>query len=157
VGRGAELLTNLNRFAHSLDHDRERIDLNDAAQRVAALCERFARQRRHAVCARTDAEEIAVTVNVLWLQMALFTGVECLLELLSEPGTVVLEPQRLDESLAVRLTGEIGDTPVELRGEEATGWTRLVELVDSIGATVGTSGGPEGIVIVFPESDAAGS
>jgi hypothetical protein len=155
VGRGAELLTNLNRFAHSLDQEQERINLNDGARRVASLCERFARQKRHEVVVLECEEEVVVVASALWLQMALFAAVECYLDLLPSPGTVVLGPGRHDGKPAIRLTGQVDGSPTELQADQAPGWQRFVGLVDSIGATVGSSSGSGGILVVFPERDAA--
>ena len=154
VGRGAELLTSLNRFAHSLDHDRERVNLDDGARRVASLCERFARQKRHEVRVEECGEDIAVQTSALWFQMTLFAGVECCLELLTEPGCVILEPGWHDGQPAMKLIGQIGGSPVSLEPEQAAGWDRFVGLVDSIGATLGSSKGLGGIVVVFSGAEA---
>ncbi len=154
VGRGAELLSSLNRFAHSLDDDRERISLDDGAQRVASLCERFARQMRHEVRVQECGEDVTIVTSALWFQMVLFAAVECCLELLPEPGTVILGPVRHDGQPAVRLTGQVRGTPVSFEPDRAVGWDRFVGLVDRIGATVGSSGDSGGILVVFPETDA---
>jgi hypothetical protein len=155
VGRGAELLTNLNRFAHSLDHDEERINLDEGARRVALLCERFARQKRHEVSVQPCGDDVTILASAVWFQMAIFAGVECCLELLPEPGTVVLGPGRCDGQPAMRLTAEVGGNQVAIDLDQAVGWGRFVGLVDSMGATVGSSSGSGGIVVVFPETGAA--
>jgi len=155
VGRGAELLTNLNRFAHSLDHDQERISLDEGAGRVVLLCERFARQKRHEVRVQEAKEDVTIVESALWFQMTLFAAVECYLELLPAPGVVVLAAERAQGQPAIRLTGVVGGNQVACEPEQAAGWDRFVGLVDSMGATVGSSSGSGGILVVFPETDAA--
>ncbi|MEJ2186570.1 MAG: hypothetical protein P8Z36_11600, partial [Gemmatimonadota bacterium] len=49
VGRGAELLTSLNRLAHGLDRDEDAVDLGEAVEHAVVLCQRYARQRERAL------------------------------------------------------------------------------------------------------------
>jgi C4-dicarboxylate-specific signal transduction histidine kinase len=136
IGRGAEVLSNLNRLAHSLDQAQSRVDLNQEVQRVAFLCQRFARQGRHSVEVRPGDRELPVVVNALQLQMALFTAVECCLDQLPEPGTVTIHPGRQGDRPAVEFVGEVGEKVVAGPPTDAAGWGKLAELLDSLGASV---------------------
>ena len=93
--------------------------------------------------------------NVKGTANLLFAAVECCLELLPEPGAVVLVPDRLDGRPAVRVTGVVAGNQVACEPDQAAGWERFVGLVDSMGATVGSSSGSGGILVVFAETDAA--
>jgi C4-dicarboxylate-specific signal transduction histidine kinase len=155
VARGAELLTNLNRFAHSLDQDQERIDLNEGAQRVASLCERFARQMRQEVVVQGRDEAVTIVASSLRFQMTLFAAVECCLDAMPGPGKVIVAPGRHHERPAVQITGQVDGIPAEFQPDQSAGWQRFVGLVDSIGARVGSSGGLEGVLVIFPEPEAA--
>jgi C4-dicarboxylate-specific signal transduction histidine kinase len=139
VGRGAEILSNLNRLAHSLDHPQDRVNLNQVVERVAFLCQRFARQGRHSVEVRPGDQELPVVVNALQLQMALFTAMECCLEQLPEPGTVTIHAGRQGEQPSVEFVSEVGEKVVTVPSTNATGWGKLAELLDSLGASVEAS------------------
>lgn len=137
VGRGAEIITNLNRFAHSLDHRRAEIDLRQEAQQVVFLCQRFTRQKRHSVCVQPSETAVPLVTNPLRLQMALCAGVECCLEQLPEGSslTVHLERENGGASLHLLCDGAAhGDLPDPTR---ASGWQLLCEILSSLGGKAG--------------------
>ena len=150
VSRGAELMSALNRFAHSLDHAQDRVDLNHEALQVALLCGRLAKQKGHRVQVLQKDQDVTLTVNRLRLQMALFAGVECCLEQLPEPGTVVMHSGRYGDIPTVDFIGEVGDGVVLPAPTEATGWNRVVEFLDLLGATVETASVPSHFRVGFP-------
>ena len=90
VSRGAEILTNLNRFAHSLDRLQGENSLNQEVEQTAFLSQRFARHGRHQVQVHVADQDMSVGANPLWLQMALFAAVECCLDQLPEASTVTI-------------------------------------------------------------------
>jgi C4-dicarboxylate-specific signal transduction histidine kinase len=136
VKRGSELLTSLNRFAHSLDHAEDQIDLGEAAEQVSFLCQRTARKGRHQVQAQPGDEGLVVVVNSLRLQMALYTAVECCLEQLPEGGTVSLHPVRHGEQPSLEFSGEVGGQAVSLAPTGAAAWSRLAAVLADLGASV---------------------
>ena len=150
VRRGAELMSTLNRFAHSLDHNQDQIDLNQEALQVALLCGRLAKQKGHQIEVRRDEKDITFTVNRLQLQMALFAGLECCLEQLPEPGTVVMHCSRPGDVPTVEFIGEVGDGVVLPAPTEASGWERVVEYFDLFGATIDTKCAPSHFRAGFP-------
>jgi C4-dicarboxylate-specific signal transduction histidine kinase len=155
VGRGAEILTNLNRLAHCLDHPQDRVDLNQEVQRVAFLCQRFARQGRHSVEVRPGDQELPVVLNALHLQMALFTAVECCLDLLPEPGTVTIHACRQGDRPSVEFVGEARETVVAVPPTGAAGWGKLAELLDSLGASLEATDTACRFSIMLPDGGAA--
>jgi C4-dicarboxylate-specific signal transduction histidine kinase len=136
VSRGANIVSNLNRFAHSLDNARDSIDLADELQQIAFLCERFARQGGHQVQVQSGDPGLNVETNSLRLHMVLFTAVECCFERMTKPGTVTMQAGRWGDAPAVEFVGEIGDGVVVGAPAGVAGWSRLEELVDSLGASV---------------------
>lgn len=136
VKRGSELLTSLNRFAHSLDHAEDEIDLDEAAQQVSFLCQRVARQGRQHVQAQPGDRGLAVVVNLLRLQMALYAAVECCLEQLPEGGTLNLHPVRDGDRAALEFNAEVEGQAVSLAPTEAAAWSRLAAVLDDLGASV---------------------
>lgn len=150
VRRGAELMSTLNRFAHSLDHNQDQIDLNQEVLQVALLCGRLAKQKGHEIEVQRDEQDIMFTVNRLQLQMALFAGLECCLEQLPEPGTVVMHCSRNDDIPTVDYIGEVGNGVALPAPTEAIGWERVVEYFDLFGATIDTKCAPSHFRVGFP-------
>ncbi len=139
ITRGADILTNLNRFAHRLDHVTEQNDLNLEADQVAMLCKPFARQKGHTVEVEHGTDGLTVELNALCLHMAFCRAVDCCLEGMEEPGTVWMRTGRAGEAVSVEFTGEVGDTPVPSPPGAATNWGILEGLAQELGATVESS------------------
>jgi C4-dicarboxylate-specific signal transduction histidine kinase len=154
VDRGADLMSTLNRFAHSLDRERVSVDLYEEAKHVALMCRRLAKQKGHKLQALQNENDVLVTVNRLYLEMALFVGVECCLEQLPEPGTVVMHIGRIGNAPAVDFAVEDGGATALPAPIEATSWKNLVECLDVIGAEVDTKDVSSRFRIRFPRADA---
>ncbi|MGD2154595.1 MAG: hypothetical protein PVG79_15095 [Gemmatimonadales bacterium] len=151
VKRGSELLTSLNRFAHSLDHAEDEIDLDEAAQQVSFLCQRVARQGKHQVQAQPGDSGLTVVVNLLRLQMALYTAVECCLERLPAGGTLTLRPVRHGDRPSVEYNGETGEEAFPLAPTEAAAWSRLAAVLENLGASVEKVEASQGFRLILSE------
>jgi hypothetical protein len=138
VDRGAELMSTLNRFAHSLDREHDRVDMFDEAKHVALMCGRLAKQKGHKLLVEQDEKNVSLTVNRLHLKMALFSGVECCLEQLPEPGTVVMNSDRAGDTPTVDFTVETGSAATLPAPNEAVAWESVVECLGLLGAEVET-------------------
>lgn len=138
VSRGAEIVTKLNRFAHSLDHQRAEVDLEQELHQVVFLCQRYLKQKRHQVHVQPCSEPVTLATHSLWLQMMLCSGVECCLERLPERSDLSLSIQREDGGAAIRFVcNGVGREGLP-DPTQASGWSRLCELADSIGAVAET-------------------
>jgi C4-dicarboxylate-specific signal transduction histidine kinase len=149
VGRGAQLLTNLNRLAHGLDRASEPVDLGASAQQVASLSERFARQRRQTVQVRAPEAPLTATANALQLQMVLFAAVECCLEAMAEGGAVTIQPHQFGGLPAVKVVGEIDSAPAPSDPTATAAWPRLATLGEDLNASVQVVEGSCTIHVVF--------
>ncbi len=149
VGRGAQLLTNLNRLAHGLDRTSEPVDLGASARQVASLSERFARQRRQTVQVRSPEAPLTATANALQLEMVLFAAVECCLEAMAEGGVVTIQPHVSGGLPAVKVTGEFDGVPAPSDPTATAAWPRLATLGEDLNATVHVVEGSCGIRVVF--------
>jgi len=150
VGRGAQLISNLNRLAHTLDRAQDTIDLNQEVQQVALLCQRFASQKKHLLQVRLEEQQLPVVVDPLRLQMALFTAVECCVNQLPEASTVTIRTGRQGDRPSVEFVGEVGEEAALPSPSEAPGWSHLVELLKGIRASVEASNTEYRFVTVFP-------
>jgi C4-dicarboxylate-specific signal transduction histidine kinase len=155
VARGTDLLSNLNRFVHSLDHDQDAIDVTREIQQVASLCEFRARGRRHLLQVQPGGQNLTVVVDPFRFQMSLFAAVGCCLEQLPDGGTVSISTGQKDGRPIVEFTGQGGGEATLPAPTEATGWSRLVELADGLGASVEVAESAYGFRISLPAADAS--
>jgi C4-dicarboxylate-specific signal transduction histidine kinase len=151
VKRGSELLTSLNRFAHSLDHAEDEIDLDEAAQQVSSLSQRAARKGRHLVEARPGDRGLSVVVNLLRLQMALHAAVECCLEQLPEGGALTLQAVRHGGRSGLEFNGEAEGEAVSLAPTEAAAWGRLAAALEVVGASVEQAEAARGFRVILSD------
>jgi C4-dicarboxylate-specific signal transduction histidine kinase len=155
IARGTELLSNLNRFAHSLDHGQDAIDLTQEIQQVACLCQFRARGRRHLLEVQPGVRDLTVMVDPFRFQMSLFAAVACCLEQLPDGSTVSISTDRKDDRPTVEFTGHAADEATLPTPTEAMGWSRLVELADGLGASVEVAESAYGFRISLPAADAS--
>lgn len=150
VDRGADLMSTLNRFGHSLDNPQDLTNIHREASEVALLSGRIARQKGHKVQASEGDRSASITVNRLLFQMALFSGVECCLEQLPKPGTVVMHSDQTGGIPTIDFIGEVGDDASLPSPDEAIGWSRFVEILERLNATLEIEGAPGHFRIGFP-------
>lgn len=134
VSRGAEIVTKLNRFAHSIDHHRSEVDLEQEVHQVVFLCQRYLKQKRYEIQVQPCEQPVAVVTQSLWLQMALCNGVECCLEQLPERSVLYVSIRPENGGAEIRFACDgVGQAALP-DPTQASGWSRLCELADSIGA-----------------------
>jgi C4-dicarboxylate-specific signal transduction histidine kinase len=153
VARGTELLSNLNRFAHSLDHVQDTVDVTREIQQVASLCQFRARRGRHLIDVQTEGLELKVVLDPFRFQISLFAAVGCCLEQLPDGSTIKISADRKDDRPTVEFTGQGGDEAILPAPTEATGWSRLVRLADGLGASVEVAESAYGFRINLPTAD----
>jgi C4-dicarboxylate-specific signal transduction histidine kinase len=155
IARGTEILSNLNRFAHSLDDAQDEIDVTREIQQVASLCQFRARRKRHLLQVQPGDHDLKVVVDPFRFQMSLFAAVGCCLEQLPEGSTVSIGTDRKSDRPTVEFTGQGGDEAMLPTPTEAMGWSRLVELAAGLGASVEVAESAYGFRISLPAADAS--
>ena len=151
VKRGADLLTNLNRLAHTLDQDRSTVDLGQEVEQLVFLSQRFARKKGHQVSAVTETEECPLNTDALLLHMVLFAAMECCLEELPEGSLLTVEVNRLGEDPGVVYRGTRADGHPPECTEESACWETVRQLAAGLGASAQRSEDGYGIRILFRE------
>ncbi len=136
VARGTELIANLNRFAHVLDPVEDPIDVRSEIQQVVSLSQFRARRRRHLLELEPSGQNLTVVIDPFRFQMSMFAAVGCCMEQLPEGSTVSIRTDRKDGRPIVEFAGQGGDEAASANPTDATGWSRLVELADGLGALV---------------------
>jgi C4-dicarboxylate-specific signal transduction histidine kinase len=157
IARGTEILANLNRFAHSLDHVEDTVDLTQEIQQVASLCQFRARRKRHVLQVQRGGENLPVVVDPFRLQMSLFAAVGCCLEQLPEGSTVSISADRRDGRPTVELNGHGGDEAPLPAPTEAPGWSSLVAGAEDLGASIELAESAYGFRISLPAVEAGSS
>lgn len=136
MDRGAEQLTQLNRFAHSLDLDRSGTDLAEEVQRVAFFCRRVARAGSQQVEALEAGPLPLARADPLHVQMAVFSVAEYVLEHLPAGAILTLRAEVREGRGVVHLQGRAEPSRgLPLAGHEP-GWDRLCGELDDLGASV---------------------
>jgi signal transduction histidine kinase len=155
VSRGVVLLDNLNRFAHCLDRAQDEIDLNREAEQTAFLCQRLARRGRHEIRVQAADRAVPLGANPLWLQMALYTAVECCFDQLPEGGEVTIRTGLQGDRPSLELVAEAGNEVAPPFATGAALWDQLRELLDRLGASVETFDTERRLVITLPPAGVA--
>jgi hypothetical protein len=138
ISRGVDLSTRMNRFAHSPDHSLAQVDLNETADQVCLLAERFARVKGvslSAVLAEKPPTMLGCPVKVL---LSIFKAYECcwthLASGASVLGTVVSSPQPM---LKVTWSGEAaGGADLRAAVEGSAEWKELEEVMGGLQGSV---------------------
>jgi hypothetical protein len=149
TARGAEHLTQLNRFAHELEADRDSADLALEVERVAFFGQRPARARGQQVRAVAQGPLVVPRADPVHVQMAIFEAVEHALAQLPEGATLELRAGADVEGPFVEITGSApGSSPAPIATVEPA-WSRLRASLEGLGATVRAVGDGHGLRITW--------
>jgi hypothetical protein len=103
VGRGTEMISHLNRFAHRLDEPSQRIAATDILEHVKFLAGRGARLRQVRLVRAATDERLLVEAPVFRLCLALAAGVECCLKLAQTGDEIAMGAGLENDRLAFEL------------------------------------------------------
>ncbi len=148
VGRGADIVTHLNRVAHSPDHDLQAVDLEEEVRQIAFHARRAARRKSQVVTAQaaeTPGPPLrAVPIHV---QMALYATVEACLERLEEGAEIELRADGGGDPPSVHLTSSTNGADA-LAGDPE-GWNGLNDVLKRLGVSLESSGTGDGLTLLF--------
>jgi C4-dicarboxylate-specific signal transduction histidine kinase len=148
VKRGADLLTHLNRLAHTLDQDLSTVEMGRELEHLVFLSQRFARRKGQRLEVGVGEGERHLVLNALHLHMALSKAMQCCLEELPEGQTLTIGAHEEQGALVVEFRGGDCD-PLPEPLVPWAGWQELDELTDSVGARVERNPTGYGIRILF--------
>jgi hypothetical protein len=154
VQRGVELTDRLNRFAHTPDHPTARIDLREALEHLTALAQRFARLKQVLLRYAPPADPIRLETRPLELQMALFQGVACCLDLLPADSEIQAYPRPAEKGAAVefRCRGDLPGAGNFAEGiTDSANWTVLQENAALLGGRVTVDGATRSITLFMTD------
>lgn len=139
VQRGVELAARLNRFAHSTDEAVARLDLNDLAEQLTRLSERFARLKEVVLKANPAESSVALVTSPVELQMAVFTLMEGCWNQLPAGSEIELSVEQREQNpcMIIRCIGEIQDRNEFMQKVEATGVVKAArEILEDLGGRI---------------------
>lgn len=139
VQRGVELAARLNRFAHSADEAVARVDLNELAEQLTRLSERFARLKDVVLKASPAESSPALVTSPVDLQMAVFTLMESCWNQLPAGSEIELRVEQREQHscLVMHCLGEIHDRSEFMQKVEATGIVQgAQEILQDLGGKI---------------------
>jgi hypothetical protein len=156
IQRGQSLIARLNQFAHTPDISVRTVDLFEAADHLVALSQRFATLKNvtlKIVPPPSTEQPVQATINLIQLQMALFSAIECWLSL-AAPGNKLSIYLSKKENICNILLACEGDFPA---GTDPAGglaasekWPLLQDIATTLGGTVEIDAQKPGILLMVP-------
>ena len=113
VQRGADLVGNLNAFAHCVDRQHGEIELGGLVHQFLSLYERFASRRRLELRKAHFAPDVGTQGNPLDIQHALFLFLEVLLPAAPAGGRATIAVGQGDEGGIVEVRGGPDDLAID--------------------------------------------
>jgi C4-dicarboxylate-specific signal transduction histidine kinase len=130
--RGIELTGRLNRFAHSTDEARSKIDLNQTLEQIVLLSERFARLKGVTVSLIPYSSSLPVLTSSIGLHMAVFSCLECCWDRMAAGGNIALSIGQKGSDAIVSFVCQSGVGAAE----DTSGWFHNSEAGQTIEQTV---------------------
>lgn len=154
VGRGVELATRMNRFAHAPDHAVASVELNETLEQVTLLAERLARIKGVEIRAVPASGAVNLVSSPVGIQLTLFKAMECCWS--SMQSGDILEARVLSGPPGVAFVwagasgGAAGEMVTVLRG--ASHWPELQEAAEDVRGMILEGAGDSLFVVEFPDA-----
>jgi nitrogen fixation/metabolism regulation signal transduction histidine kinase len=153
VDRGTNLTGILNKFAHSSDKTIAEVDLHELTEQVVALSQRFARLQCVTLAHNPSDQPLTVVTQPVQLQMAIFTAIQCCLDVIESGGAIKLCPQKIGVEYGIHMVCQ-GDLPSQkvfsdhIHSSEK--WTRVQQMTLELRGLAKLDESNYGIYIYFP-------
>ena len=153
VERGRQLVSHLNRFAHSPDRIDQKTDLAALVQQVVFLSARFAVLKEITLWFSPVSQPIELEINQVKLQMAIFAAITCCLDLLSPGAELKLDVEQQDSGIVIRLRceGKFKQTsPLSETIQKTELWSTFRQSLESVGGGFEFLRNAEGFKLLLP-------
>ncbi len=147
VGRGAQIVTNLNRVAHAPDHDVDSIDLDRQVHDVVFHAQRVARKKGQLLAAAPAQIGLPFRANPLHVQMAIYAAIETCLDELEDGAGMEVRAGAHGGRPSVDLIASSGGSP-HLAGDDGA-WRGLGDALERLGVSLERSGNGNGLRLLF--------
>ncbi len=132
VARGKELISNMNRFAHSVDEPELEFDVRDVAENMHVLTSRLIDRRQAKFHFETPEEDIRITADPFAFRHALFACLEMLMKASSDTLAIDMSIQPGAKNVNILLQCDANGDFIEKLPE----WHMFLELVKDSGGRV---------------------
>jgi len=153
VGRGVEITSRFNRFAHSMDHPCADIDLNSILIQTVSLAQRLAALRNVELKATVCEHPIMLFSNAFRIQMALTSAIEAFIGCMSGGSGSILILVSDDPGcpcLDFYFEGESCEKVVKEAVAKFGEWQEFEELASSLGMRYNWRASDASCVLFFP-------
>ncbi len=151
--RGGDLISQLNKFAHSFDQPVAKIDLYEITKQVVSLSQRFASLKKVRLTICPPEQSLNIETRPVQLQMALFTCIECCLNQMPSGGQIHIHPQEKKERYCAYISceGDLSGNPDFYNNVSSSAeWAALQEIAACLGGTVTLDDATPGILLSLP-------
>ncbi len=132
AARGRDIIKNMNRFAHSIDHPRKTFDVVDETVNMLKVLERLITNRGTSVSFHLACENSAWTGAPFLYRLLIFSLIDSFLSSDGAPGPLVVSCREVDASIEIKIEG--GE--LEQGWEDSEAWTSAVEASQRLGASL---------------------
>jgi len=152
VERGKAYIKQLNRFAHSVDNPRTRMDAGEILRLTTDICQRFATLREVSLQCQLQDQGVQIEGSPFDLLQVIFRCIEIALGV-SKPGaSIMVGLERVDDGISFTLTSqEVGDMNAELSSQLSVA-SHLVEKAGGRLQSVIETDKPMNLVVYLPSS-----
>jgi signal transduction histidine kinase len=150
IKRGEGHVRQLNRFAHSVDHDHTGIELKPCIEELVGLCERFARLRKVSLEGCFPEHDVSLEASPFLLMHLIYRSIDFVLAGAPAGSTVRLGFEPLDQGARVTVSGD--GEPVELDAviRRGTMVQALAEAQGGAAQLVAEAGRPAQVILELP-------
>ncbi len=155
IQRGVAVTTNLNRFAHSSDHNSTSVDLNEVTEQMVLLATRFARLKNVGLETGPQDGPLIIRTHPVSLQMALFISIEIFLDLTTSGGKITLLPRKIQNKYVVGIHFESTKSDAADLFQailSSNRWASLQETMAYLGGSAQADESTSGILLYFTET-----
>ncbi len=152
VNRGMEISANLNKFAHSMDEPKARVEVNELLDQLAFLVQRFARLKQVQLTVNPVEPPFAICIDLFRLQLILVACLEYCLDHTASGGVITLQSQKTSQGIAIQSVTEPGSSLTENAGTLPDELAGLQEALEALGARLIplSTPGQQGLELILP-------
>ncbi len=152
VNRGMEISASLNKFAHSMDEPKARVEVNELLDQLAFLVQRFARLKQVQLTVNPVEPPLAICIDLFRLQLILVACLEYCLDHTASGGVITLQSQKTSQGIAIQSVTEPGSSLTENAGTLPDELAGLQEALEALGARLIplSTPGQQGLELILP-------
>ena len=152
VNRGMEISARLNKFAHSMDEPKARVELHELLDQLAFLVQRFARLKQVQLAVNPVEPPFAICIDLFRLQLILIACIEYCLDHTTSGGMITLQTQRTSQGIAIQSVTELGWSLTENADTLPDELAGLQEALEGLGARLIplSTPGQQGLELIVP-------